>query len=341
MSDFILFDEEFHQIKDVIGRLKADAQAKVVFIVDKNGQQIAAQGDIQSLDTTSLASLTAGNVAATDGLARLIGEKEFPVLFHEGERDNVYISIVGQRVILVVIFDERSSLGLVRLRVRKANSELERVFDTIQKKVESEKTRRQEGYDSPFAEITDEEIDCKIVYYGPGLCGKTTNLQYIYDRTNPAAKGKLISLATETDRTLFFDFLPLDLGTVRGFKTRFHLYTVPGQVFYDASRKLILKGVDGVVFVADSQEARMDANVESLMNLEKNLVDHGFDLQAIPYVLQLNKRDLPTAISAEELYRQLNFKGEPTFEATAPTGQGVFDTLKAVAKQVLMELRKK
>ncbi|MRR12930.1 gliding-motility protein MglA, partial [bacterium] len=166
-------------------------------------------------------------------------------------------------------------------------------------------------------------------------------LQYIYDRTNPAAKGKLISLATETDRTLFFDFLPLDLGTVRGFKTRFHLYTVPGQVFYDASRKLILKGVDGVVFVADSQEARMDANVESLQNLEKNLRDHGFDLATIPYVLQLNKRDLPTAISADEMYRQLNYKGEPTFEATAPTGIGVFDTLKAVAKQVLMELRKK
>jgi len=159
MSDFILFDEEFHRIKDVIGRLKADAQAKVVFIVDKNGQQIAAVGEMESLDTTSLASLTAGNVAATDGLARLIGEKEFPVLFHEGERDNVYISIVGQRVILVVIFDERSSLGLVRLRVRKANGELERIFETIQKKVESEKTRRQEGYDSPFAEITDEDID--------------------------------------------------------------------------------------------------------------------------------------------------------------------------------------
>ena len=159
MSDFVLFDEEFHQIKDVIGRLKADAQAKVVFIVDKNGQQIAAMGDMDTLDTTSLASLTAGNVAATDGLAKLIGEKEFPVLFHEGEKDNVYISIVGQRVILVVIFDERSSLGLVRLRVRKANSELERIFETIQKKVESEKVRRQEGYDSPFAEITDEDID--------------------------------------------------------------------------------------------------------------------------------------------------------------------------------------
>ena len=159
MSDFILFDEEFRLIKDVISRLKADAQAKVVFIVDKNGQQIAAQGDMESLDTTSLASLTAGNVAATDGLARLIGEREFPVLFHEGERDNVYISVVGQRVILVVIFDERSSLGLVRLRVRKANAELERIFEVIQQKVEAEKTRRLSGFDSPFAEITDEDID--------------------------------------------------------------------------------------------------------------------------------------------------------------------------------------
>jgi predicted regulator of Ras-like GTPase activity (Roadblock/LC7/MglB family) len=159
MSDFILFDEEFRLIKDVISRLRADAQAKVVFIVDKNGQQIAAQGDMESLDTTSLASLTAGNVAATDGLARLIGEREFPVLFHEGERDNVYISVVSQRVILVVIFDERSSLGLVRLRVRKANAELERIFEIIQQKVEAEKTRRMEGFDSPFAEITDEDID--------------------------------------------------------------------------------------------------------------------------------------------------------------------------------------
>ena len=192
-----------------------------------------------------------------------------------------------------------------------------------------------------FINYLSREINCKIVYYGPGLCGKTTNLQYVYAKTNPEAKGKMISLATETERTLFFDFLPLSLGEIRGFKTRFHLYTVPGQVFYDASRKLILKGVDGVVFVADSQEARMDANVESLQNLEKNLGEHGFDLPTIPYVLQLNKRDLPTAMPAEELYRQLNFKGEPTFEATAPTGHGVFDTLKAVAKQVLMELRKK
>jgi signal recognition particle receptor subunit beta len=192
-----------------------------------------------------------------------------------------------------------------------------------------------------FINYAAREINVKIVYYGPGLCGKTTNLQYIYEKSNPQQKGKLISLATETDRTLFFDFLPLDLGSVRGFKTRFHLYTVPGQVFYDASRKLILKGVDGVVFVADSQEARMDANVESLRNLDDNLRENGFELKTIPYVLQLNKRDLPTAVAVDDMYRQLNFKGEPTFEAVATQGMGVFETLKAIAKQVLYELRRR
>ena len=191
-----------------------------------------------------------------------------------------------------------------------------------------------------FINYASREINCKIVYYGPGLCGKTTNLQYIYDSTSPTAKGKLISLATETDRTLFFDFMPLELGTVRGFKTRFHLYTVPGQVYYDASRKLILKGVDGVVFVADSQEERMDANIESLENLEDNLKTQGYDLMQLPYVLQLNKRDLPSAVPVEELTSELLKKGEPVFEAVAADGTGVFDTLKAVAKQVLTELRK-
>ena len=185
------------------------------------------------------------------------------------------------------------------------------------------------------------EINCKLVYYGPGLCGKTTNLQYIYERTNPEHKGKMISLATETERTLFFDFLPLSLGEIRGFKTRFHLYTVPGQVFYDASRKLILKGVDGVVFVADSQEARMEANAESIRNLDKNLKEQGYEISTIPYVLQFNKRDLPTAVATDSMYRNLNIKGEPTFEATATTGMGVFDTLKAVARLVLMDLKKK
>jgi mutual gliding-motility protein MglA len=191
-----------------------------------------------------------------------------------------------------------------------------------------------------FINYASREINCKIVYYGPGLGGKTTNLQYIYDSTAPQAKGKLISLATETDRTLFFDFMPLELGTVRGFKTRFHLYTVPGQVYYDASRKLILKGVDGVVFVADSQEERMDANIEALYNLEENLQTQGYDLQQVPYVLQLNKRDLPNVISVDELSGELNRKNEPVFEAVAAQGTGVFDTLKAVAKQVLTELRK-
>lgn len=191
-----------------------------------------------------------------------------------------------------------------------------------------------------FINYASREINCKIVYYGPGLCGKTTNLQYIFDSTSPQARGKLISLATETDRTLFFDFMPLELGTVRGFKTRFHLYTVPGQVFYDASRKLILKGVDGVVFVADSQEERMDANIESLYNLDENLRAQGYDPEKIPYVLQLNKRDLPNVVPLDEITAELRKNGEPVIEAVASTGAGVFDTLKAVAKQVLTELRK-
>ena len=153
-------------------------------------------------------------------------------------------------------------------------------------------------------------------------------------------KGKMISLATESDRTLFFDFLPLDLGTVRGFKTRFHLYTVPGQVFYDASRKLILRGVDGVVFVADSQAERMDANIESIENLEENLKEHGYDLLKIPYVLQLNKRDLPNVLSVEELKKELRRKDEPVVEAVAYKGVGIFETLKEVSRMVLAELRK-
>ena len=193
-----------------------------------------------------------------------------------------------------------------------------------------------------FINYASREINCKIVYYGPGLCGKTTNLQFIYEKTNPNAKGKLISLATETDRTLFFDFLPLELGNVRGFKTRFHLYTVPGQVFYDASRKLILKGVDGVIFVADSQRERMDANVESLRNLELNLKTQGYDIRALPYVLQLNKRDLPSAVPVEEMKAKLGLNNESVLEAIAASeeGIGVFDTLKAVAKLVLQDLTK-
>jgi mutual gliding-motility protein MglA len=184
------------------------------------------------------------------------------------------------------------------------------------------------------------EITCKIVYYGPGRSGKTSNLHYIYNQVPGDRRGSMVSLATQTDRTLFFDFLPLDLGEIRGFRTRFHLYTVPGQVFYDASRKLILKGVDGVVFVADSQAARMEANLESLKNLDLNLKEQGYDLRTIPYVLQFNKRDLPTALSFDEMKKPLHFKGEPIFEAIANQGNGVFETLKMIAKMVLLELRK-
>jgi mutual gliding-motility protein MglA len=215
------------------------------------------------------------------------------------------------------------------------------------------------------------EINCKIVYYGPGLGGKTTNLEHVYGKVKPDTRGKLISLATETERTLFFDFLPVDLGTIRGFKTRFHLYTVPGQVYYNASRKLILKGVDGIVFVADSQVERMEANLEAMQNLYDNMAEYGYDLTKMPFVIQYNKRDLPNAAPLIELQQTLNpgwevadaakqkvtpdpwHPGEnlveqlPTgewaeravyFEAVAVTGDGVFDTLKAVSKLVLKTL---
>lgn len=192
-----------------------------------------------------------------------------------------------------------------------------------------------------FINYAAREINCKLVYYGPGLCGKTTNLQFIYTKVEPGTKGKLISLATETERTLFFDFLPLELGSIRGFKTRFHLYTVPGQVFYDASRKLILRGSDGVIFVADSQVERMESNIESLENLEDNLAEQSMKLEAMPFILQYNKRDLPNAVPVEELQGALNPRNVPWFEACAATGVGVFETLKGAAKLVLGELKKK
>ena len=182
------------------------------------------------------------------------------------------------------------------------------------------------------------EINCKIVYYGTGLGGKTTNLEYVYSKVNPDAKGKMISLATETERTLFFDFLPIDLGDVKGFKTRFHLYTVPGQVYYNASRKLILKGVDGVIFVADSQTERMEANIEAMHNLYENLDSYGYDLTTIPFAMQYNKRDLPNAMPMADLRAQLNPMGVPDFEGVATEGRGVFETLGAVSKMVVQAL---
>jgi signal recognition particle receptor subunit beta len=214
------------------------------------------------------------------------------------------------------------------------------------------------------------EINCKLVYYGPGLGGKTTNLEFVYNKVAPGSRGKMISLATETERTLFFDFLPVDLGNIRGFKVKFHLYTVPGQVYYNASRKLILKGVDGVVFVADSQLERMEANIEAMQNLYDNMAQHGYDLTRLPFAIQYNKRDLPNAAPIAELQAALNpgwvveeptrqrplpdaehpgdflvqlqdgqwIERAPYFEAVAVTGEGVFDTLKAISKTVVKTL---
>ena len=190
-----------------------------------------------------------------------------------------------------------------------------------------------------FVNYHTKEINCKIVYYGPGLGGKTTNIQWIYQKTSAGNKGQMVSLNTENERTLFFDFLPLDLGEIRGFKTRFHLYTVPGQVFYEASRKLILRGVDGLVFVADSQVERMEANMESLESLEKNLSAQGYELGRVPMVMQWNKRDLPNIVPAGDLSLKLNPRRLPEFEAVAFQGEGVFETLKTISKMVLLNIK--
>jgi signal recognition particle receptor subunit beta len=190
-----------------------------------------------------------------------------------------------------------------------------------------------------FVNYVTKEVNCKIVYYGPGLGGKTTNIQYVYQKTSGGNKGNMITLNSENERTLFFDFLPLDLGEIRGFKTRFHLYTVPGQVFYEASRKLILRGVDGIVFVADSQVERMEANIESLKSLEKNLLEQGYEMNKIPLVFQWNKRDLPNTTSTNDLHEALNKVGAQEFEASAVKGTGVFETLKVISKLVLMNLK--
>lgn len=185
------------------------------------------------------------------------------------------------------------------------------------------------------------EISCKIVYYGPGLGGKTTNLRQIYQKVDPQAKSQLISLATELDRTLFFDFMPLDLGTIKGYKTKFHLYTVPGQVFYNASRKLVLRGVDGIVFVADSQRERFEDTLASFGNLKENLAEMSLSIDMVPLVIQYNKRDLPNIVSLDELKSQINDGKYPDFEAVASQGIGVFETLKEIARQVLGNVGKR
>lgn len=193
----------------------------------------------------------------------------------------------------------------------------------------------------PFINLPLREITCKIVYYGPGRSGKTTNLQYVHGAVPDDRKGQMVSLATETDRTLFFDYLPLDLGSISGFRTRLQLYTVPGQVYYNATRKLVLRGADGVVFVADSQREQMEENIESLRNLQENLLEQGLDIRELPLVLQYNKRDLPGVASVEEMEELLNFRGVPQISAAAVSGVGVFETLRRISELVLRGLSQK
>lgn len=190
-----------------------------------------------------------------------------------------------------------------------------------------------------FINYNSKEINCKIVYFGPSMSGKTANLQYIYARTHPDADVDLLSLNTENERTLFFDFLPLALGTLRGYHIRFHLYTVPGQSYYDSSRKLILRGVDGIVFVCDSQVTKMEANLESLKNLADNLDEQGYDIEKIPFIFQFNKRDMPNICPVEEMNKTLNPRGLPHFEAVSTTGVGVLETLKGISKKILQDLK--
>jgi mutual gliding-motility protein MglA len=192
-----------------------------------------------------------------------------------------------------------------------------------------------------FLNYSTREINFKIVYYGPGLSGKTTNIKHIYEKVKKDNKGKLVSLATETERTLFFDFFPLDLGTIREYKVRFHLYTVPGQIYYSASRKLILKGVDGLVFVADSQRERFEANIESLNDMLDNMREYHINFDIMPYVLQLNKRDLPNVTPANELIQTLRKKDEPVLEAVALKGDGIIETLKTISKLIMVDVKSK
>lgn len=191
-----------------------------------------------------------------------------------------------------------------------------------------------------FINYSIKEINFKIVYYGPGLSGKTTNIKHLYKKVKNENKGKLVSLATESERTLFFDFFPLDLGRIKGYKVKFHLYTVPGQSYYSSSRKLILKGVDGLVFVADSQRERFEANIESLDDMLDNLREYNIDFSDLPYVLQLNKRDLPNITPANELISLLRRKNESVMEAVAVEGHGVIDTLKSISKLIMTDIKK-
>jgi signal recognition particle receptor subunit beta len=358
-AELILFEEEYQRIHDAITRLEARRE-RPLRLHDRKERPADRGRRSGRRDRRHRPRLAHRGKRRGDGRPGAADrEKEFSSLFHEGEKQNIHITLVAGRVILLVVFDETSSLGLVRLRVRKATGELAEIMEMVKSKAAAGVVMGGTTRPSPRSRTktsttclpTDPDHDIHQLRRARNqLQARLLRSRSVREddehpvhlrATNPVAKGKLISLATETDRTLFFDFMPLDLGTIQGFKTRFHLYTVPGQVFYDASRRLILKGVDGVIFVADSQESRFEANVEAIQNLKDNMKTYGYDLMTVPYVLQLNKRDLPTPSPPTKLVDALRVKNEPVFEAVATTGAGVFETLKAMARMVLLNLRQR
>ena len=347
----VINDRQLDRCDDLLQKLKEVSGSSFLALISTSGQPITTASDEYHPETLSLASLAASSFAATQQLAKILDENEFTLLFHEGKGLNLHVSQVTDQVLLIVTFGRETQVGKVRLYTQRAIEVLRQIFEGPEDEDDAGDGRRLrerppaspwttssrtcETAPMPLINFAAREINYKIVYYGCGLCGKTTNLQYIHRKINPDARGKLVSIATEEERTLYFDFLPLTLGTVKGMQTRFHLYTVPGQSYYNASRKLVLQGVDGVIFVADSQITRLDENVESYLNLWDNLLGQGDDLSKLGFVIQMNKRDLTDIFSVEDLNELLNHTDSPVTESSAVTGQGVFETLKVVCKQVI------
>ncbi len=326
---------------DPLDQFVSESGAQLTLLMTPAGQVLAQHGFTRAVDVMSAAALGAAIVASSTEIARLLDEPGFATLNHQGVQHGIFLGDFESprgRLLVLVVYGPDSSVGLVQL-----------FFDELVEGLVAAAPVEERPQAVLAANFEDElnrslaslfEITCKIVYYGPGRSGKTTNLQYIYGRVPEQRRGRMVSLATQTDRTLFFDFLPLELGSISGFTTRFQLYTVPGQVYYNATRKLVLQGADGVVFVADSQARQLDENIESLQNLQANLVEQGVDARGVPLVIQYNKQDLPSdlILSTQELDEALNFWNLPSFAAAALQGTGVFETLKAASEMVLRKL---
>ena len=334
----------------------AESAARLTLLMTSSGQVVAQHGFSRSLDVMTAAALGAGIVASTEELGRLMGATRFEALVHNGQQQSCMLAAFATprgRWIGLVVFGPETSVGIVRLFFDQMVQQLTAggAAGAAAPGADAGGEFRDRAQREPqsalwtvtgmsLVNFTAREITCKIVYYGPGRSGKTTNLQYVYGRVPESRRGRMVSLATQTDRTLFFDFLPLELGTISGFTTKFQLYTVPGQSYYNATRKLVLQGADGVVFVGDSQARRFDDNLESLQNLQDNLLSQGVDIRQLPVVFQYNKQDLPAdlILSQAEMDDALNFRAVPSFGADALHGSGVFETLRGVSELVLKRL---